>query len=45
MNDEDRQFMLILEEIPDPRYDRRKLHRLSHLIYMTVFGWMCGAKT
>ena len=45
MNDEDRQFMLILEEIPDPRYDRRKLHRLSHVIYMTVFGWMCGAKT
>ncbi|MBP3730113.1 MAG: transposase family protein [Mailhella sp.] len=36
--------MLFLKEIPDPRYDRCKLHRLSHVIYMALFGWICGAK-
>ena len=42
--DKDQRFLLMLEEIPDPRYDRCKLHRLSHVIYMAIFGWLCGAK-
>ena len=44
-SERDRQVMLFLEEIPDPRYDRCKLHRLAHVIYLALFGWLCGAKT
>ena len=36
-------LFVILSEIPDPRYCRTKLHKLSDILFMTIFSMICGA--
>lgn len=36
-------LFVILSEIPDPRYCRTKLHKLSDILFMSIFSMICGA--
>jgi predicted transposase YbfD/YdcC len=36
-------LITILKEVPDPRVDRRKLHRLSDILSIAICALLCGA--
>ncbi|MDB6125118.1 MAG: transposase [Pedosphaera sp.] len=36
-------LLTILKEVPDPRMDRRKLHRLSDVLTIAMCALLCGA--
>lgn len=38
-------LLVLLEEIPDYRVDRGKLHNLAEIIVMSLYGLLCGALT
>ena len=38
-------LLAFLENIPDYRVDRAKLHNLAEIIVMSLYGLLCGAVT
>ncbi|NQX85149.1 MAG: transposase family protein [Flavobacteriaceae bacterium] len=38
-------MITILSEVKDLRCDLLKLHKLNHILFISVFGVICGADT